>query len=325
MNGRVDVGVDRGIAGTGGQAAELVIQPGVIVVANPEDAATDFLVVNRGSRINAVGTATQPIIFTSQQNLNGATNSDASQGQWGGIVLAGRAPTANCASGSNNAAGSSTSCETIVEGTSNATYGGAVQDDSSGTMRYVQIRFSGTELTPNNELQGLTTAGTGSGTDISYIQIHNSSDDGVEVFGGRTNFRYMVVTGADDDGFDVDVGWRGGVQFLIVAQRLTGATSDSFSTEIDSNGNEDALPRTFGQYANFTFIHTSNAPAAIRLRGGADFGFYNGIVKAVGPCLNIVAGTEANGGKSTIRAANAGIQDQGPPEFRSVYFACNGN
>lgn len=325
MSGRVDVGQDRGISGTGGAAATLNIDAGVIVVANPNDPANDFLVVNRGSQINAVGTATQPIIFTSQQNLNPATNGDASQGQWGGIVLAGRAPIANCSSGTNTPDGTSTSCENIVEGTVTALYGGNVPNDSSGTMRYVQIRYSGIELTPGNELQGLTTGGTGSGTSISYVQIHNSSDDGVEVFGGRTNFRYMVITGADDDGFDVDVGWRGLVQFLIIAQKITGATTDSFATEIDSNGNEDALPRTYGQYANFTFLQTANAPAAIRLRGGADFGFYNGIVKAVGPCLNIVAGTDANGGKSTIRAANSSLQEQGPPVFRSVYFACNGN
>lgn len=325
ISGRVDVGVDRGAAGTGGTAATLTIDPGVIVVANATDPANDFLVVNRGSQINAVGTATQPIIFTSQQNLNSATNGDASQGQWGGIVLAGRAPIANCSSGTNDANGSNANCENIVEGTVTALYGGNNAADSSGTMRYVQIRYSGIELTPGNELQGLTTGGTGSGTSLSFIQVHNSSDDGIEVFGGRTNFRNIVITGADDDGFDVDVGWRGAVQFLIIAQKITGATTDSFATEIDSNGNEDALPRTYGQYANFTFIQTSNAPAAIRLRGGADFGFYNGIVKAVGACLNIVAGTEANGGKSTIRAASTTLQDLGPPSFRSVYFACNGN
>ncbi|QHL90916.1 hypothetical protein GVO57_08920 [Sphingomonas changnyeongensis] len=325
LNGRVDVGQDRGTLGTGGAAATLTIAAGAIIVANPIDPAPDFLVVNRGSQINAVGTATQPIIFTSQQNLNPANNGDSSQGQWGGIVIAGRAPIANCSSGTNNADGTSTTCENIVEGTVTALYGGNAPTDSSGTMRYVQIRYSGLELTPGNELQGLTTAGAGSGTDISYIQVHNSSDDGVEVFGGRNSFRYMVVTGADDDGFDVDTGWRGLVQFLIVAQKLTGATTDSFATEIDSNGNEDALPRTYGQYANFTFIQTANAPAAIRLRGGADFGFYNGIVKSVAACANIVAGTEANGGKSTIRAANAGLQELGAPVFRSVFFACNGN
>lgn len=326
INGRVDVGVDLGISGAagGGAAATLNIDPGVILVANANDAANDFLVVNRGSRMNAVGTATQPIIFTSQQNLSAAGTSDSTQGQWGGVILAGRAPIANCISGTNNASGTSTSCEAVVEGTGNALYGGAVANDSSGTVQYVQIRYSGIEITPGNELQGLTLGGTGSGTTIDHVQVHNSSDDGIEVFGGTTNMRYLAITGADDDGLDVDVGWRGFVQFLIAAQKTIGATSDSFSMEIDSNGNEDLLPRTFGRVSNFTFIQTSTAPAAIRLRGGADFTFVNGIVKAVGPCINIVAGVDANGGKSTIRPANAALQEEGPPVFNSIYLACNG-
>ncbi|RYE03470.1 MAG: hypothetical protein EOP61_04520 [Sphingomonadales bacterium] len=326
INGRVDVGVDVGTTGAaaGGAAATLNIDAGVILAANPNDAANDFLVVNRGSKMNAIGTVSQPIIFTSQQNLNPAGTSDATQGQWGGVILAGRAPISNCISGANDAAGSSTTCEAVVEGTGNALYGGAVANDSSGTMQYVQIRYSGTEITPNNELQGLTLGGTGSGTTLDHIQIHNSSDDGVEIFGGRSNLKYMAITGADDDGFDVDVGWRGFVQFLIVAQKAIGATSDSFSTEIDSNGSEDLLPRTFGTYANFTFIGTTaSVPATIRLRGGADFTFVNGIVKTVGPCINMVAGVD-NSGKSTIRPANSALQDVGPPVFNSIYLACNG-
>lgn len=326
ISGRVDVGVDLGISGSaaGGAAATLNIDPGVVVVANANDAANDFLVVNRGSKMNAVGTATAPIVFTSQQNLNAAGTSDATQGQWGGIILAGRAPISNCLTGVNDAAGSSTSCEAVVEGTGNALYGGATPADSSGTIQYVQIRYSGIEITPNNELQGLTLGGTGSGTTIDHVQVHNSSDDGIEVFGGTTNMRYLAITGADDDGLDLDVGYRGFVQFLITAQKAIGATSDSFSLEIDSNGSEDLIPRTWGRLANFTLIQTASAPAAIRLRGGADFTFVNGIVKSPGACINLVAGVDSNGGKSTIRPANASIQDQGAPVFNSVYLACNG-
>ncbi|RSY89750.1 hypothetical protein DAH66_03655 [Sphingomonas koreensis] len=328
INGRVDVGVDVGTAGTGGAAATLNIGAGALFVANNGDAANDFLVVNRGSKMNAVGTASAPIIFTSTQNLSATGTSDSSQGQWGGIILAGRAPISDCGTSgtrtSNDAGGTNANCENVVEGTGNALYGGNIQNDSSGTIQYVQIRYSGTEISLGNELQGLTLGGTGSGTVIDHVQVHNSSDDGIEVFGGTTNMKYLAITGADDDGLDTDVGWRGFIQFAIVIQKTIGATSDSFATEIDSNNNEDFLPRQFGRLANFTFIQTANAPAAIRLRGGADYTFVNGIVKAVGPCLNIVAGTEANGGKSTIRAANAALQEEGPPKFNSVYFACNG-
>ncbi|UZK70238.1 hypothetical protein OKW76_04080 [Sphingomonas sp. S1-29] len=321
MNGRVDVGVDRGGSGTIGQAGNLTIAPGVIIYANTTNGDADYLAVNRGSTINAEGTETSPIIFTAQANLTGNVT-DESQQLWGGIVLAGRAPISNCNLG--GVTGGAVNCEDDVEGTGNVIYGGSTPTDSSGVMRYVQIRYSGTTISPDNELQGLTTGGVGSGTRIEYVQIHNSSDDGIEIFGGRHNARYLVITGSDDDSVDTDVGWKGFIQFVIAAQRPNNIQSDSYMMEIDSNGNEDALPRQNGRIANFTFIHRSTGVnAAIRLRGGADFTFVNGIVTSNQPCLNIVAGTEANGGKSTIRAANAALDEEGPPRFNSVYFACS--
>lgn len=322
INGRVDVGVDAGGAGTGTQTGLLNIAAGVVVFANTTNSDNDFLIVNRGSRINAEGTETQPIIFTAQQNLTGGVT-DESQGLWGGVILAGRAPISNC---NSTVAGGSVNCENVVEGTGNALYGGATANDTSGTFRYVQIRYSGTVISPNNELQGLTLGGVGSGTTIDHVQVHNSSDDGIEVFGGRVNMRYLVLTGADDDGLDTDVGWQGLVQFVIAAQKPNNTQTDNYSTEIDSNGNEDALPRQDYRLANFTFIDTSTATnAAIRIRGGADVTMVNGIVVSNTPCLNIVAGETSATDKSTVRAANASLQDRGPPVFNSIFFACTGS
>ncbi|MEG3180023.1 hypothetical protein [Sphingomonas sp. LT1P40] len=322
INGRVDVGVDRGGAGVAGTAGNLTIAPGVIVYANTSNADNDLLVVNRGSTIAAEGTASQPIIFTAQQNLTGGVT-DESQGLWGGIILAGRAPISNC--NLAGVTGGAVNCENVVEGTGNALYGGATAGDNSGVMRYVQVRYSGTVISPNNELQGITTGGVGSGTRLEYIQIHNSSDDGIEIFGGTHNARYMVVTGADDDSLDTDVGWKGFMQFVIAIQKPSNTTGDNYVMEIDSNNNEDALPRQFGRISNFTFVHTSSATnAGLRLRGGADFTFVNGIFTSGQPCLNVIAGTTDNGGKSTIRAANAALDEAGPPVFNSIYFACGG-
>ena len=324
INGRVDVGVDVGGAGTAStQTGVLNIAPGVLIYANTTNADNDFLIVNRGSRIAAEGTETQPIIFTAQQNLTGGVT-DESQGLWGGVILAGRAPISNC--NLAGVAGGAVNCENVVEGTGNALYGGNVPTDTSGVFRYVQIRYSGTVISPNNELQGLTLGGTGSGTTIDHVQIHNSSDDGIEIFGGRTNLRYLVMTGADDDGLDTDVGWQGFVQFLIAAQKPNNTQTDNYSTEIDSNGNEDALPRQQYRLANFTFIDTSTATnAAIRIRGGADVQMVNGIVVSNTPCLNLVAGETSATDKSTVRPANAALQDNGPPVFNSIYFACTGS
>ena len=255
--------------------------------------------------------------------------SDATQGQWGGLILLGRAPTAVCAAGTgpNNAGGTSTTCQNPIEGVTGRFYGGPSQADNSGTLQYVQIRYTGIAISEGNELQGLTLGGTGSGTTIDHVQSHNSADDGIEIFGGTTNLKYFVVTGSDDDAFDVDNGWRGFMQFIIAAQRAGGSTADSFATEIDSNNAEDLLPRTYGRYANFTFIQTApSAPAAIRLRGGADFAFVNGVVKTGSgqACVNLIAGAGSGDTRTTIRPANADLQDAGAPTFNSVYFQCQG-
>lgn len=328
LSGNVEVGTDVGTTGAA-TGPTLTIEPGVVVVADPVDPANDVLLVNRGAKIDAVGTASLPIIFTSRQNLSPTGTSDSTQGQWGGIILLGQAPTGVCRTGTgpNNAAGTSTTCENTAEGlTTTRLYGGPNQASSSGRMSYVQIRFTGIDISAGggNELQGLTLGGVGTGTQLDHIQSHNSADDGIEVFGGTANLRYIAITGADDDGYDYDNGWRGLVQFIVIAQKPGGATSDSFTLEVDSNGSEDLLPRTYGQIVNFTFIQTAAAPAALRIRGGADTRLVNGFVQSTVPCLNVIAQEVSGTDRSTVRAANTALQDVGPPIFNSVYFACSG-
>lgn len=327
FRGQTEVGMDVGATGAD-SGVTLTVAAGVTLAADSSEATNDLILVNRGSRINAVGTVDQPIIFTAQQNLTANGVSDAAQGFWGGVILLGQAPTGVCAAGTgpNNAAGSSTTCQQGIEGVTGRFYGGPDYADSSGTMQYVQLRYTGIAISDGNELQGLTLGGTGSGTVIDHFQSHNSADDGVEIFGGATKLRYFAVTGADDDGFDIDNGYRGFMQFIIAAQRTIGATADSFATEIDSNNNEDLLPRTYARYANFTFIQTANAPAVIRLRGGGDAMLVNGVVKSPAgvACVNIVAGEGSGAGRTTIRAADSALQDAGAPVFNSVYFACQG-
>lgn len=324
FSGQTEVGVP--VSTTGADTGiTLTIAPGVVLAADSTQSDPDTIVVNRGSRINAVGTATDPIIFTAQQNLASNGVSETSQGLWGGVVLLGRAPLHGCSSG-NNAAGSNAACETNIEGLTGVPYGGTNAADNSGTMQNVQIRYTGIAISDGNELQGLTLGGVGSGTTLSNIQSHNSADDGIEIFGGAANLRYLAITGADDDGIDIDNGYRGFIQFMVVAQRLGGATNDSFSAEIESNLNEDFLPRTFGRFANFTFIQTASTVAAIRLRGGADMAFVNGIVRSPAgvAALNIIASAGTGADRTTIRPANEQLQDVGPPTFNSIYFAPQG-
>ena len=164
LPGRVDVGTDLGASG--GTGVTLTIDPGVVIFGST---GVSWLAVNRGNRINAVGTATQPIVFTSRDNVLGLVTDD-SQGQWGGVVLLGRAPITDCTVAPNAEPGSA-SCERQTEGATDPAYfGGATPNDNSGTMKYVQIRYSGYVLSGNSELQALTTGGVGSGTVLEYIQ-----------------------------------------------------------------------------------------------------------------------------------------------------------
>ena len=312
LAGPVNVGTDVGGDGTapGGDGVTLTVQAGVTVFAS---SGNDYLVINRGSRINAIGSATQPIIFTARANVEG-TATDASQGLWGGIILLGRAPISDC---NTAVAGGSAACQQVIEGTTGSLYGGATATDNSGTMQYVQIRYSGFAIAPGNELQGLTLGGVGNNTTLDHIQVHNSSDDGIEIFGGRPNLKHLVITGADDDNLDTDLGYRGTIQFVIGVHRDSN-NGDSM-IEADSNGNEDALPRQYTRVSNATFVHRSTVQGGntMLLRGGTDYALLNSVVVGTQACLDI----DETGG-TTTRAADGPLQDVGPPVFRSVRLAC---
>lgn len=311
LGGRVDVGTDQGPASTN-NVATLNIEPGVIIFGGT---GVSWLNVNRGNRINAVGTAALPIIFTSRDNVLGL-NTDESSGQWGGVVLSGRAPVTDCVA--PGATPGTAACERQVEGAVDpALFGGASPADNSGRMSFVQIRYSGFVLSGNSELQALTTGGTGSGTIFNNIHTHNSSDDGVEFFGGRVNAKYLVVTGAEDDGIDTDVGIKANIQYVIAAQRAS--AGDSMIEADSDNALDGNLPRQNTRISNATFIQRA-APgnqAAILLRGGTDYALVNTVLVAPSTsCLRISR-------PQTISATvDAAIDEVGAPIFRSVVMQC---
>ncbi len=312
INGRVDVGLDRGAAPTADAPVVLTIRPGVVLFGAT---GTSWLTVNRGNRISAVGTADSPIVFTSRDNVLGLANDD-SQGQWGGVVLLGRAPITDCTVAPAAAPGT-VDCERQTEGAVDpAFFGGATANDNSGIVDFVQIRYSGYVLSGNSELQSLTLGGVGSGTTIRHFHSHNSSDDGFEIFGGRPALRYVVVTGADDDNVDVDTGYQGTIQYVIAVQKTSGA-ADSMIEQDSANALEDNLPRTHMKLANFTFVHRNPASgnnAAMLFRGKSDATLVNGVVTSPMACLRL------NG--TNILTADAANQKLGPPVFQSVVMQC---
>ncbi len=177
-------------------------------------------------------------------------------------------------------------CERDTEGAvDKAIFGGNDDNDNSGVIKYVQIRYSGFVLSADKELQSLTNEGVGSGTVIDYLQSHNSSDDGSETFGGNLGMSHYIVTGADDDSLDVDAGARLRVQHALLLQRP--GQGDTFM-EIDSNGKEDDTPRTRLVVANFTAVQPqasaqndgSGDLAATMFRGNSDTTLVDGVIYA---------------------------------------------
>lgn len=278
--GRVNVGTDQGFSSTNTDVT-VSIEPGVILFAQAES----FFVVNRGNTLEANGTATMPIVWTSRDNVLGLSN-DNSQAQWGGVVLLGRAPVSDCADQTFNTAAAPTAnpqCEQQLEGTVVATpFGGTNSADSSGSITFNQIRFSGFELQQSNELQSLTTGGSGSGTVISNLQSFNSSDDGLEFFGGTVNATNIAVIGASDDSLDVDSGAQANIETVVVVQRSgTGDSLIEFDSPDDlADGTPgNALPQSTLRVNNFTFVQRSSSSGqAIRARGGPALSLTNGVI-----------------------------------------------
>nr|WP_247714973.1 hypothetical protein [Qipengyuania mesophila] len=313
INGRVDVGTDGGPTASGADTnVELTIEPGVILFSQ----GSGWLNVNRGNTIQANGTADRPIVFTSRDNVQGL-NTGNSSGQWGGVVLSGRAPVTDCIA--PGATPGTAACERQVEGAAQpALFGGATPGDSSGSMSYVQIRYSGFVLSGDNELQSLTTGGVGSGTSLRNIMSFNSSDDGVEFFGGRFNVRNLIVVGAEDDGLDTDTGVKVNMQNVIVAQRP--GVGDTIIEADSSNGLEENTPRQNTKISNATFLANSGVgDQAIRIRGFADYTIVNSILvdqSGSTPCLRI------DNTETLDRAADASIDEAGPVVFNSFVLDC---
>lgn len=217
------------------------------------------LVVTRGSTIQAVGTAEMPIVFGGVQYTPGTGITDdptdlGGRGVWGSLVLSGYGRV------NNGDANDQTTSEAVPDGVTRW-FGGTDDADSSGTVRYVILAETGEAFRPDEEVQGLTVEAAGSGTEIEYVQITNSDDDGVEFFGGAASARYLVIQGVTDDSIDIDLGYRGVIQYVLALQ---GENHGDRGIESDSNGsNFDAEPKTSPVLANLTLLgHYGNGGAS---------------------------------------------------------------
>jgi hypothetical protein len=291
----------------GGDPASLTIESGVTVFG---DSGADYIVVNRGSKLFSNGTRANPVVFTSELDLtNSQVDPDTATAEWGGLVILGRAPINRCIGA---ATPGTAACENVVEGVTNpdAIYGGAIADDDSGAINFTLVKYAGFAInTQGNELNGITFAGVGSGTEVNYVQVHNNEDDGIEMFGGRVSLKYVVLTGNKDDSFDTDNGWQGNVQFLIVIQN---ANLGDNIVEASSVGPNTA-PLSNATISNFTFI--GNRTNAFRLNTGTVGRYVNGVVSYGKQCFRW---------ESTAGDGVAGFNAANDPTFASVLFDCAG-
>lgn len=205
--------------------ATLTIDRGVIIKGDKDTKGA--LIVERGAKIMAMGTATSPVVFTSNQPAGTRT-----YGDWGGVILCGK-------SNVNWNAG-----EAQVEGGPRSFYGGTDPHDNSGEMHYVRIEFAGIAFSPNNEVNGLTFCGVGDATKIDHIQVSYSGDDAIEWFGGTVNAKYLVTFRTWDDDFDTDCGFQGKVQFGAIVRDNVADLSGSKGFESDSyqSGTYSGIP-----------------------------------------------------------------------------------
>lgn len=251
-----------------------------------------FLLIQRGSKIMANGTADAPIIMTSAKAVGTRGPSD-----WGGLVINGRAPINN-GDGQGQAEGEA--------GT--GLYGGDDPTDNSGVLTYVRIEFAGNKVDTENELNGVAFQGVGNGTIVDYVQTHMTSDDGIEFFGGTVEVKHIVINGSDDDSIDWTGGWSGKAQFII-AQQLPGSGVEAErGIEADNlEGDNSATPFSSPVMSNVTVIARDGNPAeGMRLRRGTRGELHNFIVTGFGGyCVRVSeAQTEANVDDGTLVVAN---------------------
>jgi hypothetical protein len=246
--------------------ATLTIEAGTIIAS--DTGVGGSLAVARGSQIFVLGTKEKPVIMTSKGDV--ATWTDGprtgswreAQNEWGNLTIMGSAYISENAIGTNTStcnAANVADMEGLTNGPSTDRYGGGNDNDDSGTIKYVSLRYGGKRIGLNNELNGLSLGGIGRGTDIHHIDIMNNVDDGIEIWGGTVNIKYFNIWNIGDDSFDVDQGWRGKAQFGLIVQGYSSQASQGSGTgdnifETDGAEQSDYQPVTTAVVYNVTAI-----------------------------------------------------------------------
>lgn len=311
--------------------ATLTIEAGTYIKSSVNVAGTPngVLVVAKNGSINAQGTENNPIVFTSRNLLDGNDATTAAPGDFGGVIIIGNAPV-NLPNKSIE--GLPTDAKFV--------FGGADAADNRGTFKFVRIEYAGFVLSPNNEVNGLTLGGVGSGTTIDHVQVSYGLDDAFEFFGGTVNPSNLVALACDDDQFDFDNGFNGTLTDAIAiadknaTHSFSGTKSDSNGIESDNNAPADdatfsLTPKTHPILNNVSIIGTENPSGisgfgylfGVRERRGSEITLNNCIVTGyptgisfdadANAALSSIGGTAVHGFSAAVIAANGAFQDLG--------------
>ena len=222
----------------------LTIAPGSVIISDITEKGA--LIIERGAKLIADGRAADPIVFTSGKAIGQRT-----PGDWGGIILLGKATTNRPQDPAP-----------IIEGSVGRKYGGTEPNDESGILRFVRIEFAGIAAEPGSEINGLTMGGVGSGTIIENVQVSFGNDDAYEFFGGTVNCKNLIAFATADDDYDFDFGYSGKIQYAIACRKpdfVDGGDAGN-GIECDNDGaGSTAAPVTRPQLSNFTFVGPNNA------------------------------------------------------------------
>lgn len=319
LNGFIRVGEDKkataaaGVLPTINKTATLTIEAGTVILGK-KGTPGGALIIQRGSKLIANGTASAPIVFTSDQAPGNRT-----PGDWAGVVLCGQA-------NNNIKASTSTGVDKVeeLEGGYGAYHGGGAnvkEDDNSGSLKYVRIEYAGYPINPNQEVNGLTFGSVGSGTTIDYVQVTSANDDSFEWFGGSVNCKHLIALKGIDDDFDTDNGFSGQVQFglgIRAAAIADQSGSNGFECDNDAQGTSNT-PFTSAVFSNMTIIGgkaTSGTTIDIQFQNGAQIRrnakqkHYNSIITAYPNGIYIDNALPGGGGFATVGAiANATAGD----------------
>ena len=296
--------------------ATLTIEPGTIIRGDKVNKGA--LIIEKGASINANGTASNPIVFTSNQAAG-----SRDYGDWGGIIILGNAVI-------NVAGGSAT-----IEGGVGSTYGGTNDADNSGIFRYVRIEFPGIAFVTNSEINGLTMGGVGSATQLDHIQVSYSGDDSFEWFGGTVNAKYLIAFRGWDDEFDTDFGFRGKIQYGVSLRDPNVADvsgSNGFESDNDGSGSGNT-PSTKPIFSNMSFfgpkvVSTTTVHAkfqnAMHLRRNTQLNVFNSVFAGY-PIGLFIDGSAAqsNANSNLLNVENcifAGMTSNYKTSFEDTYF-----